>query len=165
MQYQQARRLLAVPYATFLQLAHTLPGINRLIVVYMLPRSGSTLVSHLLNAVDGVVSFAEPDAPMDLVVRRPTPSGGEDSRRALLDAALRFLFKPGTWGTPVTCALKPRPSALQIMDLFQATFPRARSLYLYRDALGFVASYYRILQRRQPADSMPIEEYLDEVRS
>ncbi len=121
-QYEQAQRLIAVPYSTFLQLAHTLPALSHLIVVYMLPRSGSTLVSHLLNAVDGVVSLSEPDAPMHLIDIRQTHSRGEASLRELLDATMRFLFKPGVWRTPETCAFKTRLEGLLMLDLVQATF-------------------------------------------
>jgi hypothetical protein len=163
-QYEQAQRLTAVPYPTYLQLAHTLPAIRHLIVIYMLPRSGSTLVSQLLNAVDGVVSLSEPDAPMHLVDLRQAHSGGEASLRELLDATMRLLFKPGAWGVPATCAFKSRLEGLQLLDLVQANYPQAKNLYLYRDACSVVASFHRIFKRLQVPEYKPIEDYLNEAR-
>lgn len=162
-QYEQARRLIAVPYATFRQLAHTLPAISHLIVIYISGRSGSTLVNHLLNAVDSVVSLSEPDVATQFVhLRRtqPTHAQGEDALRDLLDCTLRFLFKPGVWAIPAACSIKLRGEGLQVMDLFQATFPRITNLYLYRDAVGFIASFYRLFQQAGMPHSMPVDEYL-----
>lgn len=159
-QYEQAQRLIAVPYATFRQLAHALPAVPHLIVLYISGRSGSTLVSHLLNAVDGVVSLSEPDVATQFVHLRHTHPDGAADLRALLDSTVRFLFKPGVWGTPARCALKLRNEGLQVMDLFQATFPQATNLYLYRDAWGFVASFARIFRRAGMPDPLPLDAYL-----
>lgn len=160
-QYEQAQRLIAVPFATFRQLAHTLPPIDHLIVLYISGRSGSTLVSHLLNVVDGVVSLSEPDVATQFVHLRHTQGLDEATLRDLLDASVRFLFKPATWGNRTRCALKLRNEGLQVMDLFQATFPQARNLYLYRDALGFVASFYRIFRQLGMPSVMLVSEYLE----
>jgi hypothetical protein len=43
-QYDQAERLIAVPYETFTQLARDLPDVRRLILIYATGRSGSTLL-------------------------------------------------------------------------------------------------------------------------
>ena len=161
-QYEQAQRLIAVPYDTFRRLAHDLPAIKRLIVLYISGRSGSTLISHLLNAVDGVVSLSEPDVATQFVHLRRAHGAGEAALRDLLDCTVRFLFKPGAWSSPATCALKLRGEGLQVMDLFQATFPQATNLYLYRDALGFVASFYRIFKQANMPDRIPLAAYLDQ---
>jgi len=47
-----------------------------------------------------------------------------------------------------------------VMDLFQATFPQAKNLFLYRDAIGFVTSFYRIFKRAQFPEYMPVSEYV-----
>ena len=159
-QYDQAQRLIAVPYDTFQRLAHELPAIDRLIVVYMTGRSGSTLVSHLFNQLDGVLSLSEPDVTTQFVHLR-RPDGRRDAElRALLDHTMRFLFKPTAARTASTAVLKMRSEGVQVMDLFQATFPQARNLFLYRDAIGWVTSFSRIFQRAGWLDPLPMGEFV-----
>lgn len=163
MQYDQAQRLLAVPYDTFRRLAHTLPAVERLIVIYSMGRSGSTLLSHLLNAVPSVVSLSEPDVATQFVHLRRTRGvgeAGETALRELLDCTVRCLFNPSAVGPKAAYALKLRAHGLRAMDLFQATFPRATHLFLYRDALGFVASFTRILRRFGAPENAPVGEAL-----
>src|SRR5919202_164242 len=69
---------------------------------------------------------------------------------------LSFLFKPTPFKTPSTFALKLRNEGTQLMDLFQATFPQARNLFLYRDAIGYVQSFYRIFKRSGAPECMPV---------
>lgn len=44
--YENARRIVTVPYETFISLGDALPPEQRPIMIYILGRSGSTLVSH-----------------------------------------------------------------------------------------------------------------------
>jgi hypothetical protein len=44
------------------------------------------------------------------------------------------------------------------MDLFQATFPQAKNLFLYRDAIGWVTSFYRIFSRGGSPEPTPLDE-------
>jgi hypothetical protein len=60
-QHEHAQRLIAAPYEIFNQLASTLPEVHRPIFIYMSGRSGSTLLSHVFNDSNVVVSLAEPD--------------------------------------------------------------------------------------------------------
>ena len=161
-QYERAHRLIAVPYDTFRALAHTLPPLERLIMIYSLGRSGSTLLSHLLNSVSGVVSLSEPDVATQVVALRRMPAYARDEAalRALLEGAVRFLFKPATVGARSVGALKLRAQGLQALDLYQATFPGVTNLYLYRDALSFVASFTRIVRRLGGPESVPVAQAL-----
>jgi hypothetical protein len=45
------------------------------------------------------------------------------------------------------------------MDLFQSTFPQAKNLFLYRDAVGFVASFYRLFKLVGVPEHMPIDQW------
>ena len=158
-QYEQAQRLIAVPYATFQQVARALPAVEQLIMIYMTGRCGSTLLSHLFNEVDTVLSLSEPDVATHFVTLR-SPDGSRDAElRDLLDCTVRVLFKPTAFKTPSICALKLRSEGTQLMDLFQATFPQARNLFLYRDAIGWVTSFYRLLKQVFP-EVLPWSEYL-----
>src|SRR5262245_45944595 len=61
-QYEVARHLIAVPYATLHALAGELRlDPRRIILFYSTGRCGSTLLSHVMNQTPAVVSFSEPD--------------------------------------------------------------------------------------------------------
>jgi hypothetical protein len=157
-QSEQAERLIAVPYETFRQVAATLPEVGHFIMIYMTGRSGSTLLSHLFNELDNVLSLSEPDVGTQFVHLRNADGSRDAELRDLLDCTVRFLFKPTTSKAPSIYALKLRSEALQVMDLFQATFPQAKNLFLYRDAIGWVTSFYRLFKRYQMPDSTPFAE-------
>jgi hypothetical protein len=163
-QYEQAQRLIAVPYNTFVQVASQLPAVKHLIMIYMTGRSGSTLVSNLFNELDTVLSLSEPDVATHFVNLRDTDGSRDAELRKLLDSMVRFLFKPTSFKTPSTFVLKLRNEGTQLMDLFQATFPQAKNLFLYRDAIGFVQSFYRIFKRQQVPEQRPLDEFLAQFR-
>ena len=163
-QYMQARRLLAVPFDTFRQLARELPAVERLIMIYMTGRSGSTLLSHLFNTVDSVRSFSEPDVPTHFIHLRRAEGLPETELRELLDSTVRFLFKPSPFKAPSILALKLRSEGTQLMELFQTGFPQARNLFSYRDAFGFVRSFYRILARDRTPAPTPVDRLVARFR-
>ena len=163
-QYDEAQRLVVMPYDTFRQVARQLPEVQQLIMIYMTGRCGSTLLSHLFNEVDTVLSLSEPDVATDFVRLRSADGSRDAELRDLLDCTVRFLFKPTPFKTPSTFALKLRNEGTQLMDLFQATFPQARNLFLYRDAIGYVTSFYRILKLAQMPDYMPVGAYVGMFR-
>jgi len=163
-QYEQAQRLIAMPYDTFRQVARQLPEVQHLIMIYMTGRCGSTLLSHLFNEVDTVLSLSEPDVATDFVRLRSVDGLQDAELRNLLDCTVRFLFKPTPYKIPSTYALKLRNEGTQLMDLFQETFPQAKNIFLYRDAIGYVTSFYRILKLAQVPDSMPVGAYVGMFR-
>lgn len=160
-QYDQAQCVIAVPYEEFRRLAGTLPAVEHLIMVYITGRSGSTLLSHLFNQLESTLSLAEPDVASHFVHMR-SPGGTRDAElRELLDCTVRFLCKPTAFKTPSICAIKLRNEGTQVMDLYQSTFPQVKNLFLYRDAIGYVRSFYRIFARDGFPDQMPVAEFLD----
>jgi len=158
-QYEQALRLLTVPYETFRQIGYALPAVQNLIMIYMSGRSGSTLVNAILNRLDGVVSLSEPDVATQFVHLRDANGQRDPELRELLDCTMRILAKPTPFKTPTHFAVKVRNEGVQVMDLYQTTFPQAKNLYLYRDALGFITSFYRIFKRAGFPEMSPLEEY------
>jgi len=143
-QYEEAIRLIAVPYETFNQIAQTLPPIEHLIIIYISGRSGSTLLSHIFNAVDNVVSFSEPDVITQFAYLRTDDNSRSTELSRLANSAMRVLFKSKQ---DKTCAIKVRSQALRAMDLFQQTFPAVKNLYSYRDIVGYASSFYRVLKQ------------------
>ena len=49
-QYEQAQRLIAVPYDSFRALAQTLPPVEHLIMMYISGRSGSTTTERIVTS-------------------------------------------------------------------------------------------------------------------
>ena len=147
-QYEQAQQLITVPYTTLNQLADRLPAVRQPIFVYTTGRSGSTLLHHALNESQIVVSLSEPDAPTQFANLRHQTHGNRDAELCnLARSSIRFLFKNYRTPDVRAHAIKFRSHGTQVMDLFQAVFPNAKNIFLYRQALGFVTSSYRIYQK------------------
>jgi hypothetical protein len=159
-QYDHASRLIAVPYETFSHLATTLPEVTQPIFVYSTGRSGSTLISHVFNESKVVASLSEPDVATQFVQLRMGGNYPESKLCQFAQSTLRFLFK--SYHTPEirAHALKFRSEGLRIMDFFQAAFPQAKNLFLYRDAIGFATSHYRIFKSDGFAEYSSVSEWL-----
>jgi hypothetical protein len=92
-QGEQAERLIAVSYDTFMQLAAELSEVENLICTCGTGRSGSTLLSHVFNELDTVVSLSEPDVATQFALLRDADRSREEELSKLLDSTVRFLFK------------------------------------------------------------------------
>lgn len=159
-QYDHALRLIALPYDELVRQAQALPAVDDLVMIYMTGRCGSTLLSHVFNELGDVISLSEPDVATQFVHLRRAGGSRDAELRALLDATVRFLFKPTPVKASATAALKLRSEGTQLVDLYQATFPAAKNLFLYRDAVGWVASFYRVFVREGLAAPIPLDELL-----
>lgn len=146
-QYDMAQRLIAVPYTSFREFAHSLPTVEHLIMIYSSARSGTTLLSHIFNELDRVMSLSEPDVISQFLHLRGNDHSRDSELRELFDCTVRMLFKPNPYKIPKTYAIKGRMEMVRVMDIFTATIPHAKNLYLYRDAVGFVRSFYRVLKQ------------------
>ena len=82
--------------------------------------------------------------------------------RLLFDASVRILYRRGD-GLPHTCVLKMRNKSLQIAELIQATYPKALNLFVYRDAVGFVGSMYRIFRRVGARETITISQSREDL--
>jgi hypothetical protein len=160
-QYEQAQRLIAVPYNEFRALAQTLPPVEHLIMTYISGRSGSTLLHHIFNEVDSVMSLSEPDVIPQFVHLRGDDYSRDAELRELFDYTVRILFKPNPYKTPKTYILKYRIEAICAMDLFYAALPHTKNLYLYREAEGFVRSFYRVFKDIPEMERTAIADYVE----
>lgn len=144
-QFDNARRLIAVPYEAFHELA---AGINiddsKLILIHNIGRCGSTLVKDVFNQLDDVVCLSEPDVFSNFAALRHQ---SRPTLNRLLQSSLRLMFRPAVAGQAATYGLKFRNQCVEIMDLYAAAFPRARHLFLYRGVLGWTASLERLMSR------------------
>lgn len=145
-QYEEALRLIAVPYETFTELANKLPEVQQPIFVHITGRSGSTLLSHVFNESGIAASLAEPDVATQFVNLRAAGKP-EAELRSLAQSTVRFLFKSNHAAGIQAHAIKFRNQGVQIIDLFQTAFPQGKNLFLYRSAIGFATSFYRIMKK------------------
>ncbi len=159
-QCQEALRLLEIPYEDFVQLAVELPEIERLIVIHNTGRSGSTLLSQVFARLESVYSLSEPDAPLLFKFWWQPGSAREDELKSLFDSSIRFLFRPAVSTGASVLAVKPRNEAISIMDLFHACYPRGKSLFSYRSAIGFVGSLCRVFKRNGVPDHIPLRHWI-----
>ena len=149
-QYDRAQRLISVPYTTFNQLADRLPPVRQPIFIYTTGRSGSTLLHHVLNESGVAISLSEPDTPTQFANLRYERDGDRDGELGnLARSSLQFLFKNYRDRHTYAHAIKFRSHGTQVMDLFQAVFPHAKNIFLYRQVLDFVASNLRIYQNQE----------------
>ncbi len=160
-QYEHAKRLLSVPYVEFFKLARELSEMNNFVMIYMTGRSGSTLLSKAMNRAAGAVSLSEPDAPVGLVQVQRARAAEPHELSALFDASVRFLFRRANGSMPQTCVLKLRSEALQLSTVIDRAYPQTRSLFLYRDAVGWVGSFYRIMVRLGDTDNITRERLIE----
>ena len=142
-QYQNAQRLLTVPYETFCALSDAMGDrFSRLIPMYSVGRCGGTLMSRALNRLDNVLSLDEPDPYNNIVRMRPGNRSRDAELTRLLQASTRLLYKPARSGVD-TLFIKFRPASIQAGDLMHKAFPTARSMFLYRNAEAWAQSAAR----------------------
>jgi hypothetical protein len=137
-QREHAVRVLTVPFETMIQLARCVTvDDEKLIHIYSMGRSGSTLASQILAQVEGVINMSEPDTLTQLVAARFMQPGREMELKALLDASIRLLCK-----TPAQTAwvIKGRSFVIELGDWLHELYPHTKKLYLYREAKSWIQS-------------------------
>jgi hypothetical protein len=135
-QYQHAQRVIAVPYDTLHRLADGLAGgPDNLVLIYSVGRCGSTLISQSFNAVDGVLSYSEPDVYTQIAMLRYLDGSRDEDYLRLIKTCTRILRRDAP-----TVALKFRASGIHLGDLFHQLYPDARNIFLHRHAERWLES-------------------------
>ena len=138
-QYENAVRVVTLPFETMIQLAQSVTvDDSKLVFIHSTGRSGSTLASQLFAKIPGVINMSEPDTLTLLVIARFMRPEQKDMLKMLLDASIRMLCK-----TPAQNAwvIKGRSWVIELGDWLYALYPHARNLYLYREAESWVKSF------------------------
>lgn len=144
-QYENAIRLIAVPYEALHDLASTISlDDGKVILVYSVGRTGSTLLGSALNAAQGIVGISEPDVFTQLVAHREWDGSNDAEISALVKSCMKLLCKP-TEQTPVPAGwvIKFRSFVVQLGDLLYAHFPHTKNIFLYRNAEPWLNSMLR----------------------
>ena len=165
-QYDAALHLVAVSYDALHALARTVEiDHRRIIFVYSTGRCGSTLISHALNQGAGVYSFAEADALTQLVAIRAFDGSNDASVRQLIEDCTTVMCAATRGTGATTWAFKPRSYAVELSDLVYQSFPTARVVFLYRNAVGWVQSFVRAFSLTQDRAAWVQEFYRDLIPS
>ena len=144
-QYENTVKLISIPYDTLHWLASQISlESNRLILVYSVGRSGSTLLGSALNTVPGTLTLSEPDVFTQLVALRQQHDVTEAEASELVQSCTKLLCKateqtrnPDFW------VIKFRSFVIELGDLFYCHFPQAKNIFLYRHAESYMASTLR----------------------
>lgn len=146
-QFEQAQRALLVPYTVFTAAAGVLRAPETLIFVYSIGRCGSTLMSRILNHIDGMYSLSEPDIFTGMTYLRNADRSRDAELTDILRACSLLLARCGDGTHPARVTLKFRSHAIGLADLLYAAFPHAHNIFMYRQAQSWAQSVYRFLQR------------------
>ncbi len=150
-QHRHARRVLEVPFAELDALADEVPAPAKIIFIFSIGRCGSTLVSHMLSAVPGVLSLSEPIVYARLIMddyNRPSRLDFPRHRLIrLIRACTRLLFRPPAGATAHTIAIKLHSQPLFQASLYREAFPQAAHVFLYREALGWAKSWFQMVRK------------------
>ncbi len=138
-QFRQARRVLVVPLDALLALAPQVELPPKLIFQFNIARCGTTLLNRVVNQVEGVWSFSEPDIFADHYFLSQQDYD-EDELVALTRVCTGLLFRPPSEVQADTLGIKLRSQGLFMAQVFYKAFPQARYLFLYRDALSWTNS-------------------------
>ncbi|KAL8563607.1 hypothetical protein ACOMHN_024708 [Nucella lapillus] len=133
-QFHLAQHIITMPLASFHKTASDV-GVPRVPVSWLgcTPRSGSTLLAHVLGSAPNMRVLNEPDVLTSLGKlhhdgKLPT---GEYSQ--LLASAVRLLCKPDDRCGALL--IKGRPAVTRLIEDVYRAFPHARYLFLYRNSL------------------------------
>ncbi len=143
-QFNLASHVALVPWSQLDDLAARLPLPQNLIFIFNIGRSGTTLVSRMLGEVDGVTSLSEPNAQLDITMNRA--QNGPELTRQLIAACTRLQGRQADGNVPRTLAFKTYSQSLFNCADYFAAFPQAKYVFLYRDALSWANSLYKMAQ-------------------
>jgi hypothetical protein len=137
-QYENAVRVLTLPFESMIHLAQSITiDDRRLVFIHSVGRAGSTLASQIFAHIDGVINISEPDALTLLVAARYYQLGNNTNFLDLLRATVNLLCK-----TPAQTAwvIKVRSFVIELGDCLHQIYPRAKNIFLYRNAETWLGS-------------------------
>ena len=142
-QFEQALSVASLPLETFLRIGEQLPLPETVAFLFSTGRCGSTLASRIFGKVPDVYSISEPDCLTNLVFARYKTEQGLMQR--LLSAATRFIALAG--GGARHMVIKPRSELSFMIEAVARALPDARHVFMYRDAVRYTNSLFRLAQR------------------
>jgi hypothetical protein len=152
-QHRDAESLVSVPLEVFHRLANgVVLDPTRIVFVQSTGRCGSTLVSKVFAALDGVASWSEPDIFTRLTNMRPFDGSREREVADLCESAVRLTCKPVNSRRTTHHVLKFRSQVMELAELLCQRFVGAKNVFMYRNATTWLDSVFRSLLRGTPSD-------------
>jgi hypothetical protein len=115
-------------------------------------RCGSTLVSKVFAALDGVASWSEPDIFTGLTQMRPFDRSRDREVADLCESAVRLTCKPVRSRRTTHHVLKFRSQVMELADLLSERFAGAKTVFMYRNAITWLDSVFRSFLRGRPIE-------------
>lgn len=145
-QNQYAEQLLLIPFEVAHTLAQQITPPEKIIFIHMMGRTGSTLLNKILSNVDGVCSFSEPATFRSVSYLCGQHSVTSSFCKDLLQIALLLQYGAQNYdGGFHTLGIKLRHRAMNDLFLYYDAFPVAKYIFMYREAVGWMRSFYRML--------------------
>lgn len=142
-QFEMAKSVAIISLETFIGLSRQIRTDAKLTMLYSTGRCGSTLASRILANLPDVWSISEPDCLTNLTLARAQVP--EARMAELLTASRRFICHAAADAPNVV--IKPRSEQVFQIAAFSKANPDASNIFMYRDALGYVRSMFRLVQR------------------
>ena len=142
-QFEEAKSVVSLPLQVFIELSKDIQPTSTLAVLYSTGRCGSTLASRILAQIPGVWSISEPDCLTNLSLARHSVS--DDLILQLFTASRRFLCQLAPEAT--NTIIKPRSEQVFQIEAFSRANPDVQNIFLYRDAVRYANSMFRLAQR------------------
>ena len=140
-QYENATRVLTIPFDTMLHLAQSVSlDATRLIFIHYVGRCGSTLASKIFAQISGVINISESYVLSQLVIARNTKAAKEDELVALLEATICLLCKTAA---DTAWVVKGKSFVIELGDWLHKIYPHTKNLFLYRHAETWLRSGLR----------------------
>lgn len=144
-QFDLAQRAIVLPLAVLEPLSAQVALPENIGILFSTGRCGSTLASRILAQIPEVWSLSEPDALENLAFARFALP--QERMVPLIRAATRLLFRPPEGRRISTFVIKPRAESVVQAPDYALALPQSRNVFMYRDAVGYVDSLYKFLQK------------------
>lgn len=154
MQFNHAQKVITLDFKDFYALAENISfDASHLIIIHTIGRAGSTLLSKAFNQLDNILSYSEPDVFTNITHAKHLTV---DEQGLLIRACMPYIFRPEVLGDKEYYVTKFRGMCTRLLDVFCDVFPTSKHLFLYRNAVDWVTSMYRI--RLQNEHGRPIDK-------
>jgi hypothetical protein len=97
----------------------------------------------VLAGIPDVHSLSEPDDLTQMVTLRGKEACSDEWLRQMIVSSVRWRCKQRISGPADAVAIKTRSEVLVLADLMGECFPKAKHIYLYRNAVSWMATMFR----------------------
>ncbi|MBF0226922.1 MAG: sulfotransferase domain-containing protein [Desulfobacterales bacterium] len=145
-QRKYAKFFVGVPYDILYNLSDSLPDLDKkCIMLYSTGRCGSTFLCNLMGSINNIQSLSEPDAYSQMtLIRANSKINRDDELIQLIKAYTKMIYHHSLSKNPEkpVVVIKLRALSLFMGELINKALPSISSIFLYRNAIDVVNSFY-----------------------